>query len=235
MTTALYGGSFDPPHLGHLAIARQVLERFAVDRLVFLPASHSPLKEGTPTATDAQRLDMLRLATIDEPRFSVSDFELRKGGISYTVDTLRVWRQQEPNTELLFIAGMDSLLTLHAWREPLEIIRLCKFVTFRRPGFPLPSPEELKLPQDVARQLLAQVIDGPLVDVSSSDIRARAAQGEALDGLVPDPIAKYIATNGLYTNPKPGTRNPELRTKNQELRTKSQELRTKNQELRTRN
>ncbi len=198
MTTALYGGSFDPPHLGHLSIARQVLERFAVDKLVFLPASHSPLKENTPTATDAQRLEMLRLATEGEPRFAVSDFELRKGGISYTVDTLRAWHQQEPDTDLIFIAGMDSLLTLHAWREPLEIVRLCRFVTFRRPGFPLPSPEELKLPPDIALQLLAQVIDGPLVDVSSSDIRARTAKGESLEGLVPGAVAEYIAAHRLY-------------------------------------
>ena len=174
MKTALYGGSFDPPHLGHLAIARQVLERFAVDRLVFLPASHSPLKEGTPTATDAQRLEMLRLATAGEPRFAVSDFEIAKGGISYTVETLR------------------------AWREPLEIARLCTFVTFRRPGFPLPAPEELKLPPDVARQLLDQVVDGPLVDVSSSDIRTRAAHGESLADLVPRAVATYIAAEGIY-------------------------------------
>ncbi len=223
MTTALYGGSFDPPHLGHLAIASQVLERFAVDRLVFLPASHSPLKEGTPTATNAQRLEMLRLATIDEPRFTVSDFELRKGGISYTVETLRAWRRQEPDTNLFFIAGMDSLLTLHAWREPLEIVRLCRFTTFRRPGFPLPSPEELQLPTDVARQLLAQVIDGPLVDVSSSEIRERAACGESLDGLVPHPVADYIVANSLYKNPEPETRNLEPGTKNHELTGTSQQ------------
>ena len=198
MKTALYGGSFDPPHLGHLAIARQVLEHFAVDRLVFIPASHSPLKADTPSATDAQRLEMLRLATVGEPRFAVSDFELRKGGISYTVDTLRAWRRQEPDTDLIFIAGMDSLLTLHAWREPLEIVRLCRFVTFRRPGFPLPSPEELKLPPDIARQLLSQIIDGPLVDVSSSAIRSRAARGESLDRLVPHPVAEYILTKSLY-------------------------------------
>ena len=200
MTTALYGGSFDPPHLGHFAIACQVLKRFAVDCLVFLPASHSPLKEGTPIATDAQRLEMLRLATEGEPRFTVSDFELRKGGISYTVDTLRAWRQLEPDTNLIFIAGMDSLFTLHAWREPLEIVRLCRFVTFRRPGFPLPSPEELQLPTEVARQLLAQVVDGPLVDVSASYIRARAAQGKSLDGLVPHPVVDFIAANSLYKN-----------------------------------
>ena len=201
MKTALYGGSFDPPHLGHLAIARQVLERFAVDRLVFLPASHSPLKEGTPTATDAQRLEMLRLATAGEPRFDVSDFEIAKGGISYTVETLRAWHQREPSAELLFVAGMDSLLTLHAWREPLEIARLCTFVTFRRPGFPLPTPEELKLPPDVARQLLDQVVDGPLVDVSSSDIRTRAAHGEPLADLVPRAVADYIAAKGIYFQP----------------------------------
>ncbi len=198
MKTALYGGSFDPPHLGHLAIAQQVLERFAVDRLVFIPASHSPLKEETPNATDAQRLEMLRLATEGEPRFAVSEFEISKGGVSYTVETLRAWHRRDPNAELLFIAGMDSLLTLHAWREPLEIARLCTFVTFRRPGLPIPEPEELKLPSDLARKLLAQVVDGPLVDISSSDIRERAARGESLNGLVPHPVADYISLAGLY-------------------------------------
>ena len=198
MKTALYGGSFDPPHLGHLAIARQVLERFAVDRLVFIPASHSPLKTQTPNATDAQRIEMLRLIATDEPRFSVSDIELTRGGVSYTVDTLRTWHRLHPEDELLFIAGMDSLLTLHAWREPLEIVRLCTFVTFRRPGFPLPSPEMLKLPPDIALQLLAQVIDGPLFDISSSDIRERAARGTPLDDLVPFPVAEYISVNNLY-------------------------------------
>ena len=141
---------------------------------------------------------MLRLATAGEPRFAVSDFEIAKGGISYTVETLRAWRRREPDAELLFVAGMDSLLTLHAWREPLEIARLCTFVTFRRPGFPLPAPEELKLPPDVARQLLDQVVEGPLVDVSSSDIRARAAHKEPLVDLVPRAVATYIAAEGIY-------------------------------------
>ena len=201
MKTALYGGSFDPPHLGHLAVARQVLERLAVDRLVFLPASHSPLKDGTPTATDADRLAMLRLIAAGEPRFAVSDLEIARGGVSYTVDTLREWRRLNPGDEILFIAGMDSLLSLHAWREPLEIARLCTFVTFRRPGLSLPSPSELRLPPDIAEKLVSQIVEGPLVDVSSSDIRARASRGDALAGLVPRPIASYISAKGLYHRP----------------------------------
>ena len=201
MTTALYGGSFDPPHLGHLAVARQVLERFAVDRLVFLPASHSPLKDGTPNATDGQRLEMLRLAAAGEPRFTVSDLELARGGVSYTVDTLREWRRLHPGDDILFIAGMDSLLTLHAWREPLEIVRLCTFVTFNRPGIPLPSPDTLKLPPDIAEKLVAQIVEGPLFDISSSDVRARASRGEPLSDLLPGPVAAYISAEGLYQHP----------------------------------
>ncbi len=201
MTTALYGGSFDPPHLGHLAVARQVLKRFAVDRLVFLPASHSPLKDGTPAATDADRMEMLRLATAGEPRFAVSDFEIARAGVSYTVETLREWRRLNPGNDILFIAGMDSLLSLHAWREPLEIARLCTFVTFRRPGLPLPSPSELLLPPDIAEKLVGQIVEGPLVDVSSSDIRERASRGESLSGLVPPPVAEYISAKGLYHRP----------------------------------
>ena len=93
---------------------------------------------------------------------------------------------------------LGAIADVNAWREPLEIVRLCRFITFRRPGFPLPSPEELKFPPDIACQLLAQIIDGPLFDISSSDIRIRAARGESLDRLVPHPVAEYISANNLY-------------------------------------
>ena len=199
MKIAIYGGSFDPPHLGHLLLAAQVTERFAVDRFIFMPAYHSPLKAGRPCATDMQRLDMLRLATAGVPEFEVSDFELSRGGVSYTVDTLREGHRRYPDAEFLFIAGMDSLLTLHAWKEPLEILSLCDFVTFRRPQYPLPSPDDLKLPPAAAEKLVASVFDGRLCDVSSSEIRERAAAGKSFRYLVTPEVENYIRKNNIYT------------------------------------
>lgn len=198
MKIALYGGSFDPPHLGHLLLARQVVETFAADKFYFMPAYHSPLKNGRPAATDAQRLEMLRLAIADDPDLNVSDFELAKGGISYTVDTLREWRKMYPKAEILFIAGMDSLKTLHSWKEPLEIVRLCRFITFKRPQCELPTLESLGLPSATAKQLLADVFDGRLIDISSSEIRDRVAKGSSISYLVPKSVEAYIRQNRIY-------------------------------------
>lgn len=198
MKIAIYGGSFDPPHLGHISIARQVTERFAVDSFIFMPAYHSPLKDGRPSATDADRLAMLRIATEGEHKFEVSDFELSRGGVSYTVDTLREWRKRYPEAELFFIVGMDSLLTLHRWKEPLEIVRMCRFITFRRPLYDMPKVDEIGLPRQVAENLLSNVIDGELVDVSSSEIRNRLAAGKSISGLVSQSVDRYIHEHSLY-------------------------------------
>lgn len=197
-TTALFGGSFDPVHAGHLAVARQVLDLFAVDRLWFIPAKISPLKACGMAASDEDRLAMLRLVAAGEPRFGVSDCELRRGGVSFTVDTLRRWRASHPGDELLFVAGMDSLLTLSRWRDCLAITRLCRFVTFARPGCERPRPEELGLPPDVSAKLLADIFDGDPHDVSSSEVRASLAAGRGVEGLVPPPVLRYIVSRGLY-------------------------------------
>ncbi len=197
--TALFGGSFDPVHNGHLAVARQVAERYGVGRLWFVPAAISPLKRGRMTASDEDRLAMLRLATAGDGRFGVTDCELRRGGVSYTVDTLRQWRTLHPGDEIVFVAGMDSLLTLSRWKNYAEITDLCRFVTFVRPGYSrLPRPADLGLPGPLAERLLADVFEGELNDVSSSDIRSRVAQGLPLAGLVPPVVADYIAARGLY-------------------------------------
>ncbi len=198
-TTALFGGSFDPVHLGHLAVARDVVERFAVAKLWFVPAKISPLKGHVAEATDADRLAMLRLAIGDDPRFGISDCELRRAGVSYTVDTLREWKAAQPERELIFVAGMDSLLTLSRWREYREILRLCRFVTFARPGYDVqPAPEALGMDRELAGRLVADIVVGRQYDVSSSEIKSRAAASRDLAGLVPEGVARYIAEKGLY-------------------------------------
>ena len=198
-TTALFGGSFDPVHLGHLAVARDVVERFGIAKLWFVPAKISPLKGRTMEASDADRLEMLRLALGGDPRFGISDCELRRAGISFTVDTLREWKAARPERDLVFVAGMDSLLTLSRWREYREILRLCRFVTFARPGYAShPSPDELGMERELAERLVADIIVGRQYDVSSTEIKSRAAAGRNLNGLVPEGVARYIAEKGLY-------------------------------------
>ncbi|MBQ7722493.1 MAG: nicotinate-nucleotide adenylyltransferase [Kiritimatiellae bacterium] len=197
--TALLGGSFDPVHRGHIAMAKAALRLLPVDGLVFIPTAFSPLKDEKARATDADRLAMLRLAVADEPRFSVTDMEITRGGVSYTVDTLREWRRLHPADEIFFIAGMDSLLTLRKWREPLEIVNLCRFVAFRRPGIPPPRAEDLGFEDmAVARRLVSDVVEGPMCDVSSSEIRRRVAAGEVIADLVTPEVGGYIADKGLY-------------------------------------
>lgn len=196
---AIFGGSFDPPHLGHLLIARQIVETFGVEKVWFMPARRSPLKDRGPIASDRDRLEMLRLSIGDDPVFALSDRELHREGKSFTVDTMREIRSEHPDARILFAAGMDSLLTLHAWKEPLALLDLCEFVTFRRPAFEsAPSATDLALPEPYASRLLSNIFDGRLFDVSSSEIRDRIATGRDFRYLVSDPVASYIEAHGLY-------------------------------------
>lgn len=195
----IFGGSFDPVHTGHLALAREAVARLGLDRLWFVPAKISPLKPGWIVASDEDRLTMLRLAVAGEPRLGVSDWELRRGGVSYTVETLRRWKSLCPDVELFFLAGMDSLLSLWRWRNPLEIVSLCRFVTFRRPGSAiLPRPGDLNLPPHTARALLADVIDAPMYDVSSSQVRDRLARDIDAARFLPGAVLRYVRARQLY-------------------------------------
>lgn len=195
----LFGGSFDPVHEGHLAVARQMISRFGAEKVWMIPTKVSPLKQGRKVASDEDRLTMLRLATGNEPKIGVSDFELLRGGVSYTIDTLRAWRDGHPKDDLIFAAGMDSLLSLHRWRDWEGILSLCRFVTFLRPGYDRrPSATELNLPLPYAKRLLGDLVEGEQWDVSSGEIRARVARGQSLIGLVPRVVEDYIFTHHLY-------------------------------------
>ncbi|MBR0057221.1 MAG: nicotinate-nucleotide adenylyltransferase [Kiritimatiellae bacterium] len=196
---AILGGSFDPVHNGHLSLAAHALRILGASRLWFIPASESPLKPGSMRATSEDRLAMLRLATRHEPRFGVSDCELRRGGVSFTVETLRRWKALHPVAELCFIAGMDSLLSLWRWRSPLEILELCRFVTFRRPGSAVtPLPDDLHLPPRRARALIADIADAPMLDVSSSLVRDRLERGLDTSPFLHPDVLRYIRARGLY-------------------------------------
>lgn len=196
---AILGGSFDPVHAGHLAIASAALRELGAGRVWFIPAKVSPLKARAAQATDEDRLAMLRLATRGEARFGVSDCELRRGGVSYTVDTVREWKGRFPDAEICFVAGMDSLLTLRLWKNVPELLSLCRFVTFTRPGSIVePSARDIGLPEDVCARLKADIIRTEFVSVSSSSVRERLALGMDATGMVPRDVARYIRARGLY-------------------------------------
>ncbi|MEP6693673.1 MAG: nicotinate-nucleotide adenylyltransferase [Chloroflexota bacterium] len=180
----VFGGTFDPVHVGHLAIALAALESVPLDRVMFVPARRSPLKDRDPLAGVDDRVAMLEAATQSEPRFSVSRAELDRDGVSYTVDTLEALRTQG---ELFLILGSDALADLARWRAPDRIRELATILVAARPGAPEPDP--------VHR---AQAFDAPRLDISSRELRARAARGMSLRYLVPDAVWEYIRTRGLY-------------------------------------
>ncbi|CAB4931095.1 unannotated protein [freshwater metagenome] len=192
----LLGGTFNPPHLGHLAIARSARDGLVLDRVDLVPVGtppHKPL-EGDPGAQ--VRLELCRLATERDRALGVLDLEVLRPGPSYTVDTLRALHEQHPEDEWTFIVGADVAAGLHDWHEPEEVLRLARLAVADRDG----------VAAETLRERLADLHDGtricffgmPPVDVSSSLVRRRAAAGETLDGFVPGPVAARIAEFDLY-------------------------------------
>ena len=180
----VFGGTFDPVHVGHLAIALAALEAVPLERVLFVPARRSPLKDRDPLASVADRVTMLEAAIAGEPRFSLSRVELERDGLSYTVDTLDALRSQG---ELFLILGSDALADLARWRRPDRIRELATILVAARPGAPEPDP--------VHR---ARAFDAPRLDISSRELRARAARGMSLRYLVPDAVWEHITKRGLY-------------------------------------
>ena len=180
----VFGGTFDPVHVGHLSIAQAALECVPLDRVVFVPARRSPLKERGPFASEQDRLAMLRLATVGEPRFAVSTVELDREGTSYTVDTLERLREEG---ELYLVLGADAVREFHRWRSPERIRELAILLVASRPGSPEPPRDERLI-----------VFDAPCLDISSRELRARAARGRSLRYLVPDAALHHLESSGLY-------------------------------------
>jgi len=178
----VFGGTFDPVHVGHLAIANAALDELGLDRVYFVPARRSPLKQDGPVASAEDRLAMLTLATGDEPRFRVSTVELDREGPSFTVDTLESLRAEG---QIFLILGSDAYADFDRWREPARIRDLATIVLAARPGAP-------NAPAGV------RMLDSPLMDISSRELRARAARGRSLRYLVPKAALRYIEEHRLY-------------------------------------
>lgn len=190
MRIALYGGSFDPVHLGHLLAARAVHEELRVDRVVFIPAAQSPFKPDRQLSSDQARLAMLRLALAGSPWAEVDDQELQRGGVSYTIDTIHNYQNRFPGAELFYLIGTDHVPHLPKWREAATLAAALQFIVIPRPGeteHPFPPP------------FRGSILTGFPLQLSSSQIRARARAGLPLTNLVPPAVAEYIASAHLYS------------------------------------
>lgn len=195
----VFGGSFDPVHMGHLTIAQDAVEQLELDRLIFVPAAIPPHKQGKTLADGQQRFEMLQLATESNLSFEVSNMELQRGGVSYTFDTMRQIQLEYPGAELFFIVGLDSLTILHSWRNIDQLLEMCTIVPFARGGEdPAKIAEQIQLSKDWKTKLLERMIRIHEVEISASEIRMRLAEGLSIRYLVPPEVEMYIAEHGLY-------------------------------------
>lgn len=197
----LFGGSFDPIHNGHLAVARSVADQLTAERVILIPCASPPHKPGRRLAPAADRLEMCRLAVAADSRFSVDDWETRQIGPNYTLLTIRHYREQSPpDTELCWLLGMDSLRDLPTWYRIDELASLCTLVTAGRPGVPLPdwsALSKLVQPADL-RRLQAHVLETPLVPISATDIRDRVRKGASIADMVSNAVEQYLHEHRLY-------------------------------------
>lgn len=200
----VYGGSFNPIHIGHLLAGQAVAESAALDLVLYLPCNVSPFKCGAcDLAPCGDRLEMVRISLEDNPLFEPCSVDLKRGGVSYAIDTVLALKELYPNDRLSFIVGMDSLRELGHWHKVHEMLDLCDVITVERPGFDMPVTEEdLPFPGPVRSRLLANVVHGRHCEISSSEIRRRIAQGRSIRYLVYPAVETYIRSRGLYTEKK---------------------------------
>lgn len=190
MRLGIFGGSFDPPHVGHLLAAVDAFEALSLDSLIFVPAAVQPLKAGMAAAAPHHRLAMVRLLVGADTRFAVDAVEIERAGLSYTVDTLETFAKRFPSAERFFLVGEDAMTAFGAWKAPQQIMRLAQVAILRRPG--------------AAAADLANAPDGTislstrLIEVSSTEIRERVRDGKSIRGFVPESVAVFIETERLY-------------------------------------
>ena len=217
-SVGLLGGTFNPIHNGHVAIARQAREVLALDRVVLIPTGDPPHKPHENLAAAKDRFEMVRLAIASDPSLSISDVEVRRSGKSYTIDTIRLLQQEYgPAARLFFLIGLDAFLEFPTWRDPATLLTLCSFVVLSRPGLSFQALSELPLIPPIPHASLVDLDAGQSVrldvpvgaqsliclrlppnSVSASDIRARIAQGAPTAKLLPPVVESYILQHHIY-------------------------------------
>jgi nicotinate-nucleotide adenylyltransferase len=189
MRIGLFGGTFDPVHMGHLLAARAAREEAGLDRMFFIPAAQSPFKPDSRPTPPEQRLRWLRLALAGDVTAEVDEQEIRRGGPSYTIETVQAYARTHPDAELFYLVGADQAAQLHLWRQAAELARLVQVLIIPRPG---EAAVELKPP------FRGRVLRGVAVGVSSSEIRSRVKAGLPISHLTPAAVAEALANNRLY-------------------------------------
>jgi nicotinate-nucleotide adenylyltransferase len=198
----LFGGTFDPPHNGHLLVASDAVESLGLDRLIFVPAAQQPLKSAGRSAPAADRLAMVRTVVEGDDRFDVDAIEIERGGLSFTVDTLETLAARCPSDTRFLILGADAAVSFAKWRAPRRIAELARLAIVRRSADS--ADVETAALVGAVRATTGDDLPAPVVldmrrvDISSTEIRERVRAGRSLHGFVPDAVARYIAERGLY-------------------------------------
>jgi nicotinate-nucleotide adenylyltransferase len=200
MRLGLFGGSFDPIHLGHLMLAESAREQCKLEQVWFLPAAVPPHKMGRKLTSGEKRIEMIELAIGGHPGFSVSSYEIDRGGVSYTVQTLGHFRGEDPDGELFFILGADMLADLPNWREVATVCELALPIVACRAGNAEPDFGCLTsiAPPERIEEIRRHRIESPRIELSSTEIRRRVAEGSSIRYRTPRAVEKYIETHGLY-------------------------------------
>ena len=204
MRIGLVGGTFDPVHLGHLAMAEEARVQLGLDRVMFLPAGQPWMKEGQPLSSAKDRVQMLRLAIASNPHFQLCMEEVNRPGPTYTVDSLtKLMEELRPETRIFFIVGQDAMQDFHRWKEPQKIMELCTLVVVERPGHGDEDASETAggMPSSGDN---VQVMSMPPIGISSTEVRRRAAAGVSVRYYVPDAVAEYIEERELYRDEAQG-------------------------------
>jgi nicotinate-nucleotide adenylyltransferase len=189
----VFGGTFDPPHVGHLLLASDAREALGLDRLIFVPAATQPFKVNTPpTASARDRLEMVRLAVADDANYTIDDTEIDRKGLSFTVDTLEQLSRKNPGAKLFLLLGEDTLAGIDGWRNPGRIRELATLAVMRRSGSESEGSPVASIADGVT------TVSARRVDVSSTEIRERLRAGKSIKGFVPESVERFIEARGLY-------------------------------------
>ncbi len=197
----IMGGTFDPVHYGHLVTAGEARWQFDLDLVLFVPNRHPPHKDPREVSSPEDRYLMTFLAIATNPRFRVSRIEIDREGPSYTIDTIRALRREQPGDELFYITGADALgqILRGEWRDTERLLKLCQFIGASRPGYQLDQEQWASSHHRVRPHLSSiHVMEIPAMAISSTDIRARVREGRPITYLVPEAVEQYISTHGLY-------------------------------------
>jgi nicotinate-nucleotide adenylyltransferase len=185
----LFGGTFDPIHMGHLIVAEWITDSLELDKTIFIPNNIHPFRKRSDITGSQHRLKMVEKAIQEFPRFDVSDLELRNEGVSYTIDTLHYFISEYPESNIYYIMGADNLKDFTSWKQPHEILKLVNLVVYNRPGI------EINESLEHERMIL---IDSPFIDISSTHVRHRIREHRAFRSLVPPEVYRYITEHKLY-------------------------------------